>query len=102
MSLLGLPYCPGFSLVAASGATLCHGEWASHCGGFSCCGARVLENTGSSCCPWGSVAVASRLWSTGSVAVMHGFSGSAACGIFSDQGWNSCLLHWQVGSLPLS
>ena len=50
----------------------------------------------------GSVAVASRLWSTGSVAVMHGFSGSAACGIFSDQGWNSCLLHWQVGSLPLS
>ena len=86
MSLLGLPYCPGFSLVAASGATLCHGEWASHCGGFSCCGARVLENTGSSCCPWGSVAVASRLWSTGSIVVAHGLSCSVTCGIFLDQG----------------
>ena len=33
---------------------------------------------------------------------MRGFSCYAACGIFPDQGWNSCLLHWQVGSLPLS
>ena len=27
---------------------------------------------------------------------------SSACGIFLDQGLNSCLLHWQVDSLPLS
>ena len=32
----------GFSLVAASGATLHCGAWASHCGGFSCCGAQAL------------------------------------------------------------
>ena len=25
-----------------------------------------------------------------------------ACGIFLDQGWNLCLLNWQVDSLPLS
>ena len=30
------------SLVAARGATLCCGAQASHCGGFSCCGARAL------------------------------------------------------------
>ena len=33
----------GFSLVAVSGATLRCCAWASHCGGFSCCGARALE-----------------------------------------------------------
>ena len=32
----------GLSLVAASGATLCCCAQASHCGGFSCCGARAL------------------------------------------------------------
>ena len=33
----------GLSLVAASRATLCCGARASHCGGFSCCGARALS-----------------------------------------------------------
>ena len=32
----------------------------------------------------------------------HGLSCSAVCGVFPDQGLNSCLLHWQVDSLPLS
>ena len=32
----------------------------------------------------------------------HGLSSSAACGIFLDQGSNPRLLHWQVGSSPLS
>ena len=32
----------GLSLVAASGATVCCGAWASHCGGFS-----LLRSTGS-------------------------------------------------------
>ena len=31
-----------------------------------------------------------------------GLSCSAARGIFPDQGWNLCLLHWQADSLPLS
>ena len=42
------------------------------------------------------------LLSTGSIAVAHGLSCSLACGIFLDQGLNSCLLHWRVDSLPLS
>ena len=37
----------------------------------------------------------------GSVVVAHGPSGSAACGIFPDQGSNPCSLHWQAGSQPL-
>ena len=49
-----------------------------------------------------SIAVSLDLQSTGSIAVAHGFSCSAPCGIFLDQGSNPCLLHWQVGSLPLS
>ena len=32
----------------------------------------------------------------------HGLSCSVACGIFPDQGLNSCLLHWQADSLPVS
>ena len=40
-----------------------------------------------------------RLWSTGSMVVVHGLSSSEACGFFLDQGLNSCLLHWQ-DSLP--
>ena len=44
-------------------ATLCCSAWASHCGGFSCCGARALG-------AWASVVVA------------HGLSCSVACGIF--------------------
>ena len=48
-----------------------------------------------------SVAVACRLWSIGSIAVVHWLSYSAACGIFPDQGSNPCLLHWQVDSLPI-
>ena len=46
----------------------------------------------------GSVVVACRLQSTGSVVVAHRLSCSAACGIFPDQGWNPCPLHWQADS----
>ena len=42
-----------------------------------------------------------RLSSCGSVAVAHGPSCSAACGIFPDQGANPCPLHWQADSQPL-
>ena len=37
-----------------------------------------------------------------SVVVAQGLSCSVACGILLDQGWNPCLLHCQVDSLPLS
>ena len=40
---------------------------------------------------WASVVAAPRLWSTGSVGV-QGLSCSQACGVFSDQGLNGCLL----------
>ena len=63
-------------------------------GGFSGCGARAL---GSGL----SVAAAHGLWSAGSVLVTHGLSSSAECGIFQDQGSNSCHLDWQVDSYPL-
>ena len=43
-----------------------------------------------------SVVVARGLQSAGSIVVAHGFSSSAACGIFPDQGSNLCLLHWQA------
>ena len=34
--------------------------------------------------------------------MVHGLSHSITCRIFSDQGSNPCLFHWQAGSLPLS
>ena len=40
-----------------------------------------------------SVVAASRLWSTESIAVVHGLSCSAVCGILLDRGLNPCLLH---------
>ena len=33
-----------------------------------------------------------------SVVVVHGLSCFMACGIFPDEGLNSCLLHWQANS----
>lgn len=38
----------------------------------------------------------SSLQCTGSVAVVHEFSCSAARGIFPDEGSNPCALHWQT------
>ena len=43
-----------------------------------------------------------RFWSgKPSVVVVHRHSCSAACGIYLDQGSNTCPLHWQVNSHPL-
>ena len=68
-----------------------------HCGGFSCFGTQALKL-------WlvDSVVVARRLWSTSSVVVVLKLSCPAACGIFLDQGSNTCLPHWQADSFPLS
>ena len=80
MAVLGLRcYTRAFSSCGERGATLPCGVRASHCGGFSCCGAWTLGT-------WASVVVA------------HGLSCSAACGIFLDRGSNPCPLHWQVDS----
>ena len=43
-----------------------------------------------------------RALSTGLGVVAHGLSCSEACGVFPNQGMNSCFLHWQADSLPLS
>ena len=66
-----------FSSCCKRGATLCWRARASHCGGFSCCGARG---------PRARV----------SVVAVNGPSCSAACGIFPDQGSNPGSLHWQA------
>ena len=80
--------CVGSSLLRAgflqlwrAGATLRCSAWASHCGGFSCCGAWALGTRA-------AVVVAPGLQSAGSVVVAHGLRCSAACGIFLDQGSN--------------
>ena len=72
----------GLSLVVASG-----GHSSSWCAGLSPSRPLLLQSTGSR--------------RTGSVIVAHGPSCSAACGIFPDQGSNSCPLHWQADSQPL-
>ena len=68
----------GFFQLWLAGAILCCGAWASHCGSFSCCGARALERRLSSCGTWtqqlwltGSRAQAQQLWRTGLVAPWH-------------------------------
>ena len=60
----------GLSLVVVSGATLRCGAQASHCGGFSCCGARALGSRA-------SVVVAHGLSSCGSWALERRLS---SCG----------------------
>ena len=66
-------FWPHWVFVAAHGlslvAVLCHGAQTPHCG-YSC-GARAL-----------------------SICILV----VVACGIFQDQGSNSCPLHWQVDS----
>ena len=71
--------CAGFLQLRRAGATLPCGAQASHCGGFSCCGAWALGMRAS-------------------VVVAHRLSCSLACEIFPDQGLNLCPLHWQVNS----
>ena len=78
--------CTGFSLVALHRPFITVAP--------PCFGARALDARA-------SVAVAHRRQSTGSVALAHGPSCSAACGILPDQGLNPCPLHWQAESQPL-
>ena len=69
------------------------------CVGLSRCEPRALRRTGfRSRDTW----AARGLTSTGSKARVPRLSCSMAGGIFSDQGWNPCLLHRQADSLPRS
>ena len=72
----------GLSLVASSGD-----HSSLRCAGLSLSWPLLLRSTGSR--------------RAGSVIVAHGPSCSAACGIFPDQGSNTCPLHWQADSQPL-
>ena len=79
-------------------------------------GSSLLLGLFSTCSEWGYSLVAvhgllialtsffeeHRLQSTGSIDVVERLSCSKACGIFLDEGWNPCLLHWQADTLPLS
>ena len=62
-----------------AGATLHCGAWASHCSGFSCCGAQALDVRA-------SIVVVHGLKSADLVVVACRLGCSAARGIFPDQG----------------
>ena len=83
-----------FSSCRELGLLCSCGSWASHYGGFSCCGAQALGT-------WASVLAARRSYNTGSNAV-HRLNCSAACAIFPEKGLNPCLLYYQVDLLSLS
>ena len=111
IDLLGFPGSP-----CCSRAFSCYSEWgllsscgvqASHCSGFSCCGAQALRHANSvvgahRLHSTGSVVVAWGLWAEGSVVVARRLSCLTTCGIFPDQGSNLCPLHWQFSSVAQS
>ena len=72
-----------FSSCRQQGLLSSYTTRASHCGGFSSCGAWAVGHVGS-------------------VLVAHRLSCSTACGSFLDQGSNPYPLHWQADSSPLS
>ena len=71
--------CTGFLQLRQAGATLRCGARASHCSGFSCCGARALGTQASG-------VVAHGLQSTGSVVVARVLS---SCGSQAQQLWHA-------------
>ena len=83
-------------------AALHWSAWTSHWGGSSCCGAASracgLQHSSTRVSTCGVRVPGTRA----SLAVVCVLRGSAACGIFSDQGLNPCPLHRQVHSYPLS
>ena len=79
--------CAAFSSCSEQGGYSRCGVPASCCIGFSRCGAWVLG-------AWASRVEAQGLSSLPTL--------TPACGIFPDQGLNSCPLHWQADSYPLT
>ena len=91
LAVHGLHCCVGFSLVVATG-----GSFLVVVTGFSMQRLLLFQSTGS------RVLRHQELQHVGSTDVAYRLSCSMAGGIFSDQGSNPCLLHWQAGSLPMS
>ena len=90
LAVLGLRCCTGSSLVAGSGG---HSP-AVACGPLIAVAPLVAEHG-----LWGpqaSVAAQQGLRSCGSWALEHGFNSYAPCGIFLDQGSNTCVSYWQA------
>ena len=82
LAVLGLRFARGLSPVAASGghsSSRCGDRSSSRCAGLSLSRPLPLRGTGSR--------------RAGSAVAAHGPSRSATCGIFPDQGSNSCPLH---------
>ena len=96
MSVLGLHCCLGFSLAVVNRGYFLVAVHGLLIAVASPDAEHRLSGMGA------SVVGAPGLWSAGSIVVTHGLSCSTASGIFPDRGLNPCLLHWQVGSLPLS
>ena len=94
LAVLGLHCCIGCSLVVVRGLLIAVAFLATE-HRLQACGLHWLWHMG-------SVVAAPRLGSAASVVVVHKLSCAMAFGIFPDQGLNSCLLHWQVHTLPLS
>ena len=84
---LGFRCCAGFSLVAVGWLLIAADSLAAGQGLWGV---------------WASVVAASRLWSTESLAVVHGLSCSVACGILPGRGLYLCLLHWPTDFSSLS
>ena len=98
LALLDLCCCVGFSLVAESQATLHCCARASHCSGFSRCGAWALGAQTSAAAAHGlsgysSQTIEHRLDSCGAWTLFHGK--------WDLPGTNPCLLHWKGDSLLL-
>ena len=96
LAMLGLHGCTGFSLAVVSGGpslVVAHGLLIAVA---PLVGEHRLWGV------WASVVAPHGLWSTDSAVVAHGLGCSVACGIVPHQRSNSCLLHWQAQSLPLS
>ena len=97
LAVLGLCCCTwAFSSCDEQGLLASWGPQASRCWWLL-----LLQNTASRVCG---------LSSCSSRALEHWFNSCGTCGLscstarelFSDQGSNPCLLHWQADSLPLS
>ena len=71
LAVLGLCCSVRAFSTCGAGATLRWGERASHCGGFSCCGARALDS-------WASLVAARGLSSCGSRALERRLSSCGA------------------------
>ena len=86
-----------FSSCSKQGPLSRCGTWMSRYRGFPHCGSWALGLSGFSSCSGLQFRALEHRFSS----VAHRLSGPTARGIFN-QGPNSCLLHWQTDSLPLS